>query len=67
MDGPTLAGFVYTGQDGELDLFVSKGLSAGADTGTVQVNIYLGPGENTESKKIGQAQVTDIKPKPDTN
>jgi molybdopterin-binding protein len=56
VDGPTLAGFVYTGQDREPDLFVSKGLSAGANTCIVPVNLYIGPG------KIGQAQVTAITP-----
>ena len=56
VDGPTLAGFVCTGNDGRPDLFSSSGSSAGQCTLTVPVNIYLGP------RKVGQAQVTNIKP-----
>ena len=55
VNGPTLAGFVYTGQNEKPNLFISSGPSIGENAWPVPVNIYHGP------DKIGQAQVANIK------
>jgi len=54
VNGPTLAGFVYTGQNRNPNLFISSGSSIGENAWAVPVNIYIG------SKKIGQSQVATI-------
>jgi hypothetical protein len=56
VNGPSIAGFVYSGKDQKTDLFTSSGLSPGINAWPVPVNLYR------ESEKIGQAIVTGIKP-----
>jgi hypothetical protein len=54
VNGPTLAGFIYSGSDSRCELFTSSGMSPGYKTWAIPVNLY----HNHE--KIGTAKVVNI-------